>query len=50
MVINPIKGMSEKEEAMVEQSAKQLLKDIKLGSELGKAFGIDLLKSAPEQC
>lgn len=42
--------MSEKEERMMEQSAKQLLEDIKLGSELGNMFGTDLMKSAPEQC
>lgn len=41
----PLKGLSEKEEEMVEKGIKQLRENIKLGSEKGKALGVDLGES-----
>ena len=45
-IVNPLKGLDQKEGGLVKEGVKQLSEDIKLGSDLGKKFGTDIQDSA----
>lgn len=45
---NPLNNLSELEARMVLTGVKQLKEDVKLGSEMGKAFGSESLKTRDE--
>ena len=45
-IFNPLDRLSDKEHKMVEDGIKHLAADMRLGSDLGKAFGNELQDSA----
>lgn len=45
-IFNPLHRLSEKEHKMLQDGIKHLAADMRLGSDLGKAFGNDLQHSA----